>query len=68
MEYTLQIKSDKKKGTAPPRRIRELYAALATAPDEITNPIISRHFSNLTRQQIQKLIAKAENDNWRAGQ
>ncbi len=63
MEYTPQIKSDKKKETTRPRRIRELYAALATAPDETINPVIARHFPNQTRQQIEKLIAKAENVN-----
>ena len=38
--------------------IRELCAALATAPDEIKTPIITAHFDVLTRQTILRLIAR----------
>ena len=43
-----------------PRRIRELYAALATAPDEARTPIIATHFAGPTRQTILRQISMAE--------
>ena len=48
-----------------PRHIRELYAALATAPDENKHPLISAHWSMPTKQTILSQIADLEpaNDN-----
>ena len=43
-----------------PRRIRELYAALATAPDETRTRIIAAHWGGPTHQQILRQIREAE--------
>ena len=43
-----------------PRRIRELYAALATAPDEAKTPIIAAHFDTPSRQIILRQIMAVE--------
>jgi len=44
------------KRTPQSKAICELYAQLATAPDEIEHPIICSHFWLATKQQIQQQI------------
>lgn len=39
-----------------PKHIRELYAALATAIDEEKTPMLARHWSWPTRQELRQMI------------
>lgn len=43
-----------------PERLRQYYAALATAPDEERFPLIVKHFPGPSRQQLLKMIAREE--------
>lgn len=56
----INTRSEKNNRQIRPRRIRELYAALATAPDEVKTPIIAAHFDTPTRRIILRQIAAAE--------
>lgn len=76
-DYKMIVNTPPKKSKSQlrPRRIRELYAALATAPDENRNHLIALHWDAPTKQMILRQIAAAEldlgipaNDNRRAGQ
>lgn len=51
---------EKSKSQLRPRRIRELYVVLATAPDETRNRLIGLHWNIPTKQQIRREIARAE--------
>ncbi len=51
---------EKSKPQIRPRRVREMYARLALAPDEHTNPIVSRHVTP-SRQELLRQIAANDN-------